>query len=74
MNTNKIKGANNKILKYYVMPTTIAANIGIGILIGYLLNKHGIERGFVYGALIGFFLALADLIAWSILVFRETKK
>ncbi len=68
----KRKG-NNKILKYYVMPSTVAANIGIGILIGYFLDKKGIEKGYVYGAFLGVLLALIDLIVWSVLVFKDTK-
>lgn len=65
---------NNRILKYYVMPSTIAANIGIGIWVGYLLNKKGIKNGYVYGAFLGIFLALADLILWCFMVFREKIK
>lgn len=65
---------NNTILKYYIMPSTIVANIGIGVLIGYILDKKGIKKGFLYGALIGFALAITDLIFWSLMVFRETKK
>lgn len=64
----------NDILKYYVMPSTIVANIGVGILIGYVLNRKGIEKGFLYGALIGFVLAMADLVVWSLSVFKETKR
>ncbi len=74
MQTTNNENKNNKILKYYVMPSTIAANIGVGILIGYVLDKRGIQRGFLYGAIIGFVLAMADLIIWSILIFREIKK
>jgi putative flippase GtrA len=68
------KGNKNKILKYYIVPSSVAGSVAMGLIVGYVLVKHGISDGYLYGAIGGIVLAMVEIFVWSSVAFKETKQ